>query len=243
MRMKNVSDQTKEAIASITRHPEAIEQLSVKTRQCIVEDPVGFLARLEQINLTEVPKDVPMTKEALIEWIGNADVSATTEKFIAREKFKLKKDGGICSYLGDNFKAWFLKGDGKTEDPIPASTLRYGKLLKAATDQPQEEGEVAIIPELGGEEQCETTLSEMWDRMTKQSQGGEGVLLNNGWANIFYIRDQQGALRAVGVRWRGGGWVVSAYPVSRPFGWDVGVQVFSRNSSLKSSVPLETASS
>ena len=43
-----ISDQTREAIASIIRHPEAIEQLAVKTRQRIVEDPVEFLARLEQ---------------------------------------------------------------------------------------------------------------------------------------------------------------------------------------------------
>lgn len=241
---KKISDQTREAIASIMRYPEAIEQLTVKTRQCIVEDPVGFLARLEQVNLTEVPRDVPMTKEELIEWIGKADVSATTEKFIAREKFKLKKDGGICSYLGDNFREWFLKGDGKIEDPIPASKLRYGKLLKGVTDLPQEPGEVTIIPELGGEAQAETTLSEMRDRMGKQSWSGEGgVLLTNGSANIFYIRDQNGVLRAVGVVWDDGGWGVDAGSVDSPNRWDDGCQVFSRNSELKSSVPLEKASS
>jgi hypothetical protein len=92
-----------------------------------------------------------------------------------------------------------------------------------------------IINELGGEAKAETTLSEMFSLMEKQKNGESGVLLNNGYANIFYIRDQNGVLRAVGVDWDDGGWYVGAYSVEDPGGWRVGRQVFSRNSVLESS--------
>jgi len=64
--------------------------------------------------------------------------------------------------------------------------------------------------------------------MKKQANGKAGVLLNNGYANIFYIRDQSGVLRAVFVSWRGVGCYVIAYVVSCPYVWLGGYQVFSR---------------
>ena len=78
--------------------------------------------------------------------------------------------------------------------------------------------------------------------MEKQGNKGEdGILLNNGYANIFYIKDQNGVLRPVGVYWCDDGWLVSAYSVGRPSRWDAGGRVFSRNSDLKSSEPLAPA--
>ncbi|MFA6275071.1 MAG: hypothetical protein WCX70_02925, partial [Candidatus Paceibacterota bacterium] len=71
--------------------------------------------------------------------------------------------------------------------------------------------------------------------------GENGVLLNNGYANIFYIRDQAGVLRAVRVGWSDGGWYLSAYSALRPNGWRGGRQVFSRKSDLGSSEPSAPA--
>ena len=178
---------------------------------------------------TVTSHDVPK-KEGLIEWIGQVDIAATNERFIAREKFKLKKDGGIFVFMDDNFfPRWFLQGDGKIEDPIPASTLRYGKLLKTATDQPQEAGKVAIISELGGEAQAETSLSEMWGLAAKQSLGENGVLILDGSPNVFYVPDQNGVIRAITIYWLfGQDLVVYASPTRYPFGWQAGDQVFSR---------------
>ena len=133
-----------------------------------------------------------------------------------------------------DFTALFLSGDGKTEDPISEQTLRYCKLRQSSVDDP-------IITELGGEAKAETTLSEMFSLMEKQKNGEDGVLLNNGYANIFYIRDQKGALRTVNVRWRGDGWVVRAYSVENPRRWVDGFQVFSRNSVLESLEPSAPA--
>ena len=64
--------------------------------------------------------------------------------------------------------------------------------------------------------------------MSLQSKGDEGVLLINGWANIFYIRDAKGVFCAVGVDWDGDGWDVRARSVGCPRGWGAGGRVFSR---------------
>jgi hypothetical protein len=167
----------------------------------------------------------------LLEPVSTVATSATTGAFVAKEKFIQdtgRKAKVKVSYLGDNFIAWFLKGKGKTEDPITEQTLRYGKLRKSSVDAP-------ILAELGGEAKAETTLTGVFFLMEKQASGEEGVLLNNGWANIFYVKDNAGVLRAVGVRWNDDGWIVNAYSVENPFSWDGGIRVFSRNSVLESS--------
>jgi hypothetical protein len=169
-----------------------------------------------------VAKSTPKPKLSLLEPISTITVSATSVKFVAKDKFKLRKDGGICSYLGDNFCKWFLSGNGKTEDPISEQTLRYAKLRKSSVD-------VQIIKELGGEEKSEATLTEVFFLMEKQANGEKGVLLTNGYANIFYVKDSSGVLRAVRVLWDDDGWHVTAFEVSRPDSWDAGRQVFSRN--------------
>lgn len=174
---------------------------------------------------------------SILEFVSTIGVAATTAKFVAKEKFVVNTERNApvkISCLGDNFTAWFLSGDGKTEDPISEQTLRYHKLRKSSADG-------SIITELGGEEKSETTLTEMFSLMEKQKNGEDGVLLNNGYANIFYIRDQNGVLRAVRVHWFGGGWDVGAGSVGSPIEWLGGFQVFSRNSVLESSEPSAPA--
>jgi hypothetical protein len=179
----------------------------------------------------------PKTKPSIFELVSTVVVSATTSKFVAKDKFVVntKRNAPVkISAVWDNFTSWFLSGEGKTEDPISEQTLRYHKLRKSSVDGP-------IITELGGEEKSETTLTEMFSLMEKQKNGEDGVLLNNGYANIFYIRDQNGVLRAVYVFWRDDGWNVNAGSVESPDGWDGGHQVFSRNSVLESSEPSAPA--
>lgn len=175
------------------------------------------------------PKPTP----SILELISTVVVPTTTSNLVAKEKFV--RDTGRrakvkISYLGVNFTEWFLSGNGKTEDPISEQTIRYHKLRKPSVDGP-------IIAELGGEEKSETTLFEMFALMEKQGKGEDGVLLNNGYANIFYIRDRAGVLRGVHVGWDGDGWDVDADSVEGPYRWGGGGQVFSRNSVLESSEP------
>ncbi|MBI2482106.1 MAG: hypothetical protein HYV76_00870 [Candidatus Vogelbacteria bacterium] len=172
----------------------------------------------------------PKLTSSILKLVSTIVVNATTGKFVAKDKFKLKKDGGICSYLGGNFRAWFLNGDGKTktEDPITKQTLRCHQLRQSSVNCP-------IITELGGEAKAETTLSELSSLMEKQKYGESGPLLVNGYTNIFYVRDQNGMLRTVDVDWYDLGWCVGASSVGGPDGWFGGCQVFSRNSVLESS--------
>ena len=186
-----------------------------------------------QVAQVTQPKPTP----SILELVSTIVVNATTGKFVAKEKFVCDTDRKAkvkISYLGDNFTEWFLSGSGKTEDPISEQTLRYHKLRKSSVDGP-------IITELGGEAKAETTLSEMFSLMEKQKNGESGPLLNNGWWNIFYIKDQNGVLHAVGVDWSDDGWRVIALSVELPDRWDDGSQVFSRNSVLESSEPSAPA--
>lgn len=206
--MKEVAKPTPDGIIDWLLKPEA--QVALR-RAC----EVAWEA------LVRAYEDFVAEANKVLEWLGEVTVPATTEKFVAKDKFRLKENGGICSGFGSNFTDWFLSGDGKIEDPIAETTLHYAKLRKASVDGP-------IIAELGGEVKAETTLSEMFSLMEKQKNGEDGVLLNNGWANIFYIRDQNGILRAVSAHWYDDGWFVGADSVESPLGWLADRRVFSR---------------
>ncbi len=143
-------------------------------------------------------------------------------KFIAMEFFRVntKKDAPVrISCLGNNFVKWFL---GKTEERVDSEvSLRYHNLTSNSLDAP-------IIAELGGgEAKAETNLAEIAALMEKQGHGESGPLLTNGFANIFYVRDTNGLLRAVYVGWLGGGWDVHANSGTGPIPWDAGSRVFS----------------
>jgi len=197
------------------------------------EEPLKRFLRKESCwsngEVAQAPAPKPRTN--LLEPVSTIVIPATTGTFVAKEKFVQdtgRKAKVKISYLGDNLKSWFLSGKGKTEDPITEQTLRYGKLRKSSVDAP-------IIAELGGNEKAETTLTEVFSLMEKQPNGEEGALLNNGWWNILYVKDQNGVLRAVLVYWLVDGWNVYARSVGDPYGWYDGYQVFSRNSVLESS--------
>jgi hypothetical protein len=179
----------------------------------------------------EAPAE-PSTPESILELVNNAIVVPTsTERFVACDRFvrDISDEAKVkISYLGDNFKAWFLKGKGKIEEPFAGSTLCSRKLLRNSVDGP-------IIRELGGEQKAESFLTEVFSLMEKQSKGQKGVLLNNGWWNIFYIRDLKEVLRTVYVDWRDDGWHVRANSVENPVAWDADRLVFSRNSELNPS--------
>lgn len=178
-----------------------------------------------------------VTPLSILELVSTVRISATTIKFIAKEKFvpDLSDKAKVrIRFIGENFTSYFLSGNGKIEGPIPETTLRYHKLRQSSEDGP-------IIAELGGGKKAETNLSEMTSLMERQGRGEPGVLLNNGYANIFYIEDQNGVLRTVLVGWDGGGWDLGAGPLEVPRRWGVGFQVFSRNSVLDPSVTTAAA--
>ena len=128
----------------------------------------------------------------------------------------------VIGWLGQNIKNNFL---GKIEKNVAPSKLRAYRLKKDSVDNP-------IIAELGGEEKAEITVAEMIDLMKCQGRGQKGILLVNGYANIFYIRDSQGVLWAVDCYWYSAFrcWFVGARSLTLPNTWRDGVRVVSRDS-------------
>lgn len=232
--------------AALLRQAPRPGEIDQMTAEGWTNNQKGLKKNLANCLLPQMPVvPVEPTKlELLLDLVGTVTTSAATSKFVAKDRFVIDTSDEAkvkISGFGNNFTKWFLSGDGKTEDPIGEQVLHCYKLRKAAHDVPHEEGERAIIPELGGEAKAETTLSEMFSLMEKQKNGEDGVLLNNGYANIFYIRYQTGVLRTVRVFWNDDGWHVIADSVEYPCRWYYGSQVFSRNSVLESSEPLAPA--
>ena len=160
--------------------------------------------------------------DKLLKFVGITTVTAN-KKFVVADHFKVDTSVNAeveIGYLGDAFKKWFL---GKTEEPNSQTELTYAELSKESVDKP-------ILDELGNT--AETTLCMMWSILKLQPKGESGALLTNGHANIFYVRDTNGELRAVCARWYAayGDWSVNAYSVGDPGAWDAYDQVFSRNS-------------
>ena len=144
---------------------------------------------------------------------------AEPRPFKADDTFFSKSSGVKMVSHGSNFIAWFT---GKVEEEIPTGDLMPFMFTQGAYDN-------EIITDLGGEEKAETALAEIWGCVQRQANGEDGVLLTNGYTNIFYVRDVNGLLRAVGVLWFVGGWYANACALvdDRWFG---GCRVFSRNS-------------
>jgi len=157
-------------------------------------------------------------KSRLLELISVIAIPSAS-RFVAAKKFVIANKPINIVWFGDNFKEWFLK---KVEEPIDEAELRCMRLISPSVDGP-------IIAELG-EDKAETTLAQIFSLLERQSNGQEGILLTNNYANIFYVRDVKGILRAVSVRWFGGGWNAYAHSVEGPDRCIGGGRVFSRNS-------------
>lgn len=164
-----------------------------------------------------------VAKETILQLVTTVSLPAI-KAFSAKGHFQVGENEGVkIGWIGENFKGAFLSGVGKTEENVPAGTLRVHQLRKSSVDSP-------IIAELGGEEVAETTLAQMWKLMEAQGHGQKGHILVNGFANIFYIRDAKGVFWAVYCCWRAdyAVWYVGSYPVRDPFEWCGGYQIVSR---------------
>lgn len=156
----------------------------------------------------------------LFQWLSPITIAPTSDKFVIGEIINDRNtDVPIC-FVSSNFESWFSKIVENQDDKVE---LCRATLRKAANDQ-------EILAEFGGENAVETTIVAIYSLVTKQAKGQKGVLLVDGHANIFYARDSEGVLRAVGVYWSGSGWNFDADHVEDPRRWGKDDQVFFRNS-------------
>lgn len=200
---------TTQVMAGVKGHEEAVLGLPEETIKSLVDELVQKLvAAVEQV-------------KKILKFVRTVSMPAV-DKFVAAEAFGDNNRAGIKFWLGDNFKTNFL---GKTEWNVSASELAIYTLTKSSLDAP-------IRAELTSELE-ETTLAHLYEMLKKQAHGESGDLLVNGWWNVFYIKDVNGNVWAVGARWDAGdrGWSVSAYSVADPREWSAGYRVVSRKSS------------
>lgn len=201
----------------------------------VFKEAVRFIVEATEERLLEVLEsgelakllDVKSGKSLLLKLLGTVAVPAI-EEFTVGERFVVdtsEKTTVKISRIWDNFRKWFLD----TRVPSTEATTLYKYRLQ------QDSLDSMILDYLGGEEKAEITLAHVFALMRQQPNGENGELLTNGYANIFYVRDITGVVRAVYVRWHDYGWDVSALEVSFPYGWFEGSHVFSRNP-----VPLES---
>ena len=175
-----------------------------------------FLA--DELIVIEKPRATPSEPRTL-KVLSPIETPASAETFSSDETFFAEEFGVKISYLGDNFQSWFA---GVTYDNWPNTTLSGFDLTQSAQDS-------EIIEDLGGDANVEVTLCEIWRLMQRQASGQPGILLTNGYWNVFYVRGKDGVLRAVNVNWRDNGWRVYASALGSRW-WHVDNRVFSRNS-------------
>lgn len=217
-----MANQTQKFMGALVEHMP-VDALSTADRQYWIRNGTE-LAEVLANALKRTALTVAVTS-TLLTTFATVPLPATTEPFGAREKFVVNTSADAevkISFISENFTNWFLADGGKVEPAQAERGLRYAKLKKSLRYE-------LIITELGGEAKAETSLADIWSLLKKQAHGGEGALLTNGYANIFYIRDRSSVLRTVCVGWYGRGWRVAAYSVERPNDWYAHSQVFSCN--------------
>jgi len=138
-----------------------------------------------------------------------------SKRFVA-DKTSIKEAN--IGWTGSNFDRFFLD---KVEEDIGDATIAIHRLEKSSVDAP-------IRKELG-ENREETKLVHLFDLIRKQSEGQQGHLLVNGYANVAYIRGKDGNLRVVNARWYSNDryWSVDASSVENPREWLHGDHVLS----------------
>lgn len=161
------------------------------------------------------PCEMPLRENDLLRCI--TEVSAIGMEVVAARAFDTENDH--IAFVNDAFRLNFLD---KVEKAIEPATLVVYRLEKPALDR-------EIRAELGMDHE-ETTLAHLYELLSKQSEGERGPLLTNGYANIFYMRGNDGNLWAVYACWNVvvHGWHIYAFSVESPHKWVDGFQVVSR---------------
>ncbi len=125
-----------------------------------------------------------------------------------------------ASYISDDFKEWFFALS--FDDKKKTEKLFGQKLPRTMNDR-------EILKELNP---SEVSLEEIVATLKT---------LDHSVFPIFYAKDKDNDLRAVGADWYGDGWGMHAFAVARPNGWGDERQLFSRNS--RNSKTLNTSDS
>lgn len=204
--MSEQQNQISKLAGALTEHQSHFGEMSVEDRQWAIQNTVVaisfFAEAVKNRTVAEVKK--------LLKFIRQVSLPAIP-KFVTADKFCEGEtiDGIRVAWLGSNFKVNFLK---KKEEAVPALNMREHELVTWSRDP-------AIITELGGEGQVETTLGQFWEFLKTADQT---------LVHVRHIRDVNGVLWAVLGYWDVDGLGVGAYPLDDPDAWYTGYRFLSR---------------
>lgn len=192
-----------------------------------VGNPAALADVLGRVLRTEggIVADDALTNEPpprLLTFVGEVPVGMPRDSFFARNMLMVNTGPSAqvrISYIGSDFERWFLSGKGVIEGLDGVRMLGYQDLQNPRLDS-------QLVREVGGEGRALVMLREVFSLMERQGHGEEGVLLNDGRANIFYVLDQNQIIRAVNVRWWRGGWSMGARSCESQTPWRAGCRVF-----------------
>lgn len=135
-----------------------------------------------------------------------------------RDLFDMKSEVIQFAWIDPDFLAEF--GDMAITERAGYGMASY-ELLRNSVDSP-------IRAELPANHYADPAV--LLDLLAEQPWGGDGHLLVNGSANIFYMPNKNGVPRAVSAYRFGVGWRVRVYSVEHRREWVQGRRVFSRDS-------------
>ncbi len=149
---------------------------------------------------------------------GNVDFPARSESFTAKDYFQIRS--GV--FVWDGFKNRILRTAVKA-DSTPATSLACFDLVK---DTPDEQIR-AELPEDHVFQDASVFCSHLAGMIDRQPNGKEGSLLNDGYANVFYVQGSYEVV-AVSVHWVADfrGWSVCACELDVS-AWPAGYRAFS----------------
>ncbi len=145
-------------------------------------------------------------------------VSVVSRRFITSESFTKSNTKVKFGYIDEKIVKIF----GKSQD-VPAGELAMNTLLESTHDP-------EIMVALGPQSKRFIKLGQVYQLIEEQGHGQAGPLLVNGYANIAYILDENGAPWAVYAYWYPdcGDWDVNVYSVASLSEWRAGCQVLSQ---------------
>jgi len=149
-----------------------------------------------------------------------SDISLeATASFIIRDFFKTKNESGIFAYVDSDIFNWF---DSKVKNS-PAKELANYKFTENITEK-----NIIGDAEAGGiyEEVDFAHIKQICERHIVK---GEKLLEEDGFGNLFWVRNKKGALCEVDVHLHSDGWFVFVRGFDASDEWDAGSRSFFRN--------------
>jgi hypothetical protein len=138
-------------------------------------------------------------------------------KFVTKQSFTKDNAKVKFGYIDERVSKLF----GNVKEDVPAGELAVHTLMCGVNDP-------EIMVALGPQAKRFTKLGQFYMTLELQGLGQEGSLLVNGYANIAYILDENGAPWAVDAHWYSDGWYVGVYSVACRGTWSAGCQVLSQ---------------